>query len=124
MRPLIALVLGVASSFHGWGEPGCPAPRVTDLTARPAGVNPLRVRLRVRAEAERGAIGAIRWRFRTRAGAIADLRGGRRTSTWIEHTYPSPGTYRATAVAESSTPGCRRYQTAEPARIRVRVPPR
>jgi hypothetical protein len=124
MRPLIALVLSVASSLNGWGEPGCPAPRATDLRVGPAGVNPLRVRLRVRAEASRGRVASVHWTFGGRAAEISDLLGRRRVATWTEHTYPAPGTYRVTVVAESSIPGCRRYRTSEPARLRVRVPVR
>ena len=103
----------------------CPAPRVTDLTARPAGENPYRVRLHVRAEAERGRIGGflLRWGDGMHGGVSFLLKSGaRRLSLPLSsHHYRKDGTYRIWLVAEAESPSCGRMKS-EPATLRVRVP--
>lgn len=102
-------------------EPPCPKPRVTELSARVAGRDGYRVNVRVEAEVVRGSIGALHVVFRKRSAAILDVFGRRRASVATPYTYHRPGTYRISAVAESSTGRCR-LKRSEPARLRVPVP--
>jgi hypothetical protein len=122
------LVAGVAWPLwlgHGCGsmdEAACPAPSVTNLTAHALGKGGRRVEVRMRAQVARGYIGSLHVTFGDRSALIADLVGRREISTAARHTYKRPGTYRFSVVAESTTPGCRRYRKSPPAMLRLRVP--
>ena len=114
---LLVAVLGAPS-----GAVRCPLPHVTHLSVGPVGEDGERLALRVRAEMERGAIGAFDVRWGGSSALIADGWWHRGGSATFEHRYPAPGTYRITVVAEGSTRGCKRVQKAKPATLRVRVP--
>jgi hypothetical protein len=106
-------------------EPTCPAPRVSGLRVRRASENGYRVRLHVRAHAERGRIGSflLRWGDGTNGGVALLMEGGARRLSFVlsTHHYRKAGTYRIWLVAEAESPSCGDMRSA-PATLRVRVP--
>ena len=102
-------------------EPKCPRPRVTSLTVRSVSDDGLRIAARVRAEVDRGGVGAIHVSWGDRSALIADLGAQRRVSLAFKHRYPRPRTFRISTIAEASTGECP-LKKSEPATLRVRVP--
>jgi hypothetical protein len=105
--------------------PRCPKPQVTNLTARPASENGYRIKLHVRAHAERGRIGSflLRWGDGTNGGVALLMKGGAGRLAFVlsTHHYRKDGTYRIWLVTEAESPSCGRVRS-QPATLRVRVP--
>jgi hypothetical protein len=84
-------------------SPRCPQPQVRDLNARSIGQRQNRITLRVTAAVERGRIGSLYTTWGDRRCVVSDLRGSRRLSLGLDHTYRKSGTYAVSVIADSAS---------------------